>query len=142
MAGESASPPRERIAFLADGAGDRKGSFAHTAPVPRMDWVDSSATGLVAGIVESSEGKPADGAMVVLKKGVFSRPVRIETDGNGWFGSANLKSGKYKLWAEKSARKSAVSTIEIKPREVNRSVVRLLATLYRCDVEARANLPC
>lgn len=125
VTGASPSAPRERVAFLADGADERKGAFAQPAPVPRLDWIDAPKTGFVAGVVRGGDGQPSDGAVVKIKRGFFSGARRIETDGNGWFGFVNLKPGKYKAWAEHAGRKSASVAVQAKSGEVTSTTLQL-----------------
>ncbi len=114
-----------RVAFLADGAAQAKGAFAQPASVPRMDWMENPRTALLAGRVEDSNKRPVDGALIFLKGGFFSRARRLESDGNGWFGSASLKPGKYKMRAEHGGRKSVAQKIEVRPGQPSRLQIQL-----------------
>jgi len=119
--------PASRVAFLADGAGQSKGAFAQPASVPRMDWMDNPKTAFFAGRVEDANRRPVDGAVILVKGGFFSRARRVESDGNGWFGLANLKPGKYKMWAEHASRKSAALKVELKLHQGAGATIRLPA---------------
>ncbi len=116
--GAAPSAPRERVAFLADGAADRKGAFAEPAPVPRMPWIDSPRTGWIAGTVKSDA--PLESVRVVVKKGFFSRARRMEVDGNGWFGFTNLKPGRYKVWVETGKTRAQQVTLQVDAGRVAR----------------------
>ena len=118
--GAPAPAARDRVAFLAVGAGERKGAFAVPSPVPPMDWIVAPKTGFAAGIAKNADGAPDDGVTIVLKRGFFSRARRIEADGNGWFGFTNVKPGKYKVWSERAGKKSAPQRIEVTAGKVAR----------------------
>jgi uncharacterized lipoprotein YddW (UPF0748 family) len=97
--GASAKPAgASRVAFLAEGVPPVPGAFARPAPVPRMEWIERPARGLLAGSVTDAAGKPADGVRIrVRQRGLFSRTLRTVTDGNGFFGLVNLKPGRYRV---------------------------------------------
>lgn len=83
----------DRLAFLADGAGGAAGPFARPAPVPPMPWIDRPDRGSIAGILPG-----LDGAVVKIKRRrfwPFGGTTRVRTDGNGYFGLAQLKPGRY-----------------------------------------------
>ena len=92
-----------------------------------MAWIDNRTTVTFSARVEDSKNRPVDGAIVFIKGGFFSRAIRLEADGNGWCGTANLKPGKYKTWAEHGGRKTQPLRLEVKPREGSGATFRFEA---------------
>lgn len=101
------------LTYLVAGAGQHFGAFERHAPVPRMPWIERPAHGWIAGIVSPAAGGNADGVEVKVQRsgfGVFRRTRTVRTDGNGYFGAANLGPGKYRVWiAEASSRERIVA---------------------------------
>ena len=90
----------DRLAFLVDGADGLPGAFAHTAPVPGMPWIDHPKRGWLAGTLDAGALSDKDGAVVkVTRKRFwpFRRTTRVRTDGNGYFGLAHVKPGRYEV---------------------------------------------
>jgi len=123
----AAAQPRARGAFLAEGAGPAKGAFPSAVKVPQMNWTRDGQRVVMVGRVEDANKQPVDGAIIILKGGFFSRAQRMESDGNGWFGSASIKPGKYRIWAEHAGRKSGVLRIQLRLREGSTTVLQLPA---------------
>lgn len=91
-------PASERLAFLADGADGLPGAFPHPAPVPPMPWIERPEHGWLAGTVAGTTRAPSDGIVVrITRKRLwpFGNTSRVRTDGNGFFGLAKVKPGRY-----------------------------------------------
>lgn len=109
-AGVAATPsPSQQVAFLAEGLPDSAasggavpGGFERPALVPRMDWMERPTSGGVAGIVRAPDGRAWDGGSVRLKRegSWFARSRKVRTDGNGFFGFAQVAPGRYRVWIE------------------------------------------
>lgn len=92
-----------RLAFLAEGADGAPGPFAAPAPVPAMPWIDAPVEGMLAGTLTGPR-EAVDGRVIAFKRtGGFSwfrRPTKLPADGNGFFGTARLRPGRYKVWVD------------------------------------------
>ena len=98
------APAADRFDYLSQGA---DAPFERPAPVPPMPWIDNAATGWIAGVVLGPDGKGIDGAVVEMRRNgwsPFRRTVRTMTDGNGWFGFAGVKPGRYDVRLGRGAR--------------------------------------
>jgi hypothetical protein len=101
----AAPATHDLLEYLVRGPGSAPGPFRNAVPIPIMDWVESPQKGSLAGIARGQDGKPADGATVVLRiagAGPFSEMQRSTSDGTGYFGFANLAPGPYEVWIEKA----------------------------------------
>ena len=90
-----------------------------------MPWVETPTRGSILGVLRSSEQARVDGANIRIKRAgwwPFRRSQTVISDGNGYFGSAQLKAGKYSLSTE---GKSSRSTAEVRAGQVTRSEVNL-----------------
>ena len=88
------------IPVLTDGAEGARPAFATPATVPSMPWIDRPERGWLAGSVRAATRGDNDGVTVrVTRKGFrpFSRATRLRTDGNGYFGLANVRPGRYEI---------------------------------------------
>jgi uncharacterized lipoprotein YddW (UPF0748 family) len=93
----SAPPAADRFDFLSQG---ENAPFVQTAPVPPMPWIDRPAAGWIAGTATGPDGKGIDGARVEMQRAgwwPFRRTLRTLTDGNGWFGFADVAPGRYQV---------------------------------------------
>ncbi len=93
----------DRLAFLADGLGGAPGPFARRARVPAMPWIERPERGSIAGMVSTPAPGGADGVAVKARRTgfpLFRRTMRVETDGNGYFGFTKLKPGRYRVWLD------------------------------------------
>jgi len=92
-----APPAADRFDFLSQGG---NAPFAQPAPVPPMPWIDSPATGWIAGTAVGQDGTGIDAARIELRRAgwwPFRRTFRTVTDGNGWFGYAGVAPGRYQI---------------------------------------------
>jgi uncharacterized lipoprotein YddW (UPF0748 family) len=90
----------DRLVFLVDGAGGARGPFGAPVRVPAMPWIERPQRGWLAGTMRPAAPGGHDGVVVkVRRKGLwlFSRETRVRTDGNGYFGLANMKPGRYEV---------------------------------------------
>jgi uncharacterized lipoprotein YddW (UPF0748 family) len=93
----------ERLAFLVDGAGGAPPPFTTPSTPPTMPWIDRPVRGWIGGIVRSVTPGDNDGALVKVKQKrfwPFSRTTHVRTDGNGYYGLANVKPGRYEISIE------------------------------------------
>lgn len=93
----------DRLAFLAEGTPEGPGAFRHPAPVPAMPWIERPNRGWLAGAVASSTRGGNDGVEVTIVRRrywPFGNTTRVRTDGNGYFGVARLKPGRYEVSIE------------------------------------------
>lgn len=93
----------ERLAFLAAGIDGRPGPFAQPAPVPAMPWIDRPDRGWIAGTVAARGPGDNDGVEVKITRRrywPFGNTTRVQTDGNGYFGQAKVKPGRYEVSIE------------------------------------------
>ena len=89
---------RDRLAFLADGADGLPGAFPRPAGVPPMPWMERPEHGWLAGMVGGSEREAIDGVTVTITRRrfwPFGNTTYVRTDGNGFFGLAKVKPGRY-----------------------------------------------
>lgn len=97
----------DRLAFLADEAAGARGAFAATADVPEMAWIARPGRGWLAGTVRAGAPGGNDGLVVAVTRKrwwPFSATTRVRTDGNGYFGLAKVKPGRYRVSVAGSAR--------------------------------------
>jgi hypothetical protein len=62
-----------------------------------MPWIEKPARGWIAGTVMTPQGG-ADSVEVTIRRKrwwPFGNVTRVRTDGNGYFGLANVKPGRY-----------------------------------------------
>jgi uncharacterized lipoprotein YddW (UPF0748 family) len=93
----------ERMAFLADGAAGAPGAFSRPAAVPAMPWIEQPDRGWIAGTVAAATAGGHDGVEVSITRRrfwPFGNTARVRTDGNGYFGLAKLKPGRYEVSIE------------------------------------------
>ena len=87
-----------------------------------MDWIEYPQTGSLAGVVRGPNGKPVDGAAVVLRVagwGPFRVVQRTTSDGTGYFGFANLAPGPYEVRLEKGSPNRTI-TVDVQVAKVAR----------------------
>jgi len=93
-------PAAERLAFLADGADGVPGAFPRPVPVPAMPWIERPAHGWLAGTVAGTPRASSDGIVVRITRKrfwPFGNTSHVRTDGNGFFGLAKVKPGRYAI---------------------------------------------
>ena len=87
-------PPLERTGFLTANAGP----FAAAAPIPSLKWIETPTRGAILGTLKKADGTAIDGGSVHIRPAFwFASTRRVLTDGNGYFGLANLKPGSYRV---------------------------------------------
>ena len=68
-----------------------------------MPWIDAPVEGMLAGTLTGPR-EAIDGRVVAFKRaGGFSwfrRSTKLTADGNGFFGAARLRPGRYKVWVD------------------------------------------
>ncbi len=107
--------PAPRVLYLSAGTGSARGVFNQAASVPRPEQNLAHARGGVAGTVVSADGGVVDGARIRLRRTgwwPFRRSVRSNSDGNGYFGFANLNRGKYEVLVEGTSEKRTVLSVD------------------------------
>ncbi|HJR59300.1 MAG TPA: family 10 glycosylhydrolase [Vicinamibacterales bacterium] len=93
----------DRLAFLAEGAGGSPAAFARPAPIPPMPWISRPERGWIAGTITAAMPEQADGIAVKIVRRrfwPFGNTRRTVADGNGYFGLANVKPGRYEISIE------------------------------------------
>ncbi len=91
------NPQTETLAFLGTEANT---PFATAASVPRPVWLEQPLLGWVAGTIHARSGEPADNARVEVRRAgwwPFRHKDTTLADGNGFFGLAGLKPGRYEV---------------------------------------------
>ena len=112
----------DRLAFLSEGTAGATAPFTHPAPVPRMAWIDTPERGWIAGTLDGRTPADVDGATVTVRRKrfwPFSNTTRLRTDGNGYFGVANVKPGRYEVEVERN-QESRKTTIQVEAGKVAR----------------------
>jgi len=75
-------------------------AFTAPAPAPKALWIEQPTTGYVFGRLTAPTPAAADGVTISIRRSGFN-PFRgskkVVTDGNGYFGLANLKPGSYDI---------------------------------------------
>lgn len=112
------------LAFLATGAGGLPGAFLRPAPIPSMPWIERPTRGWIAGMATSSAAAADDVAVKVKKTGfpLFRRTRTVRTDGNGYYGMADLEPGRYRVWLDGS--KDLRVTVRVEAGKVARADLR------------------
>jgi uncharacterized lipoprotein YddW (UPF0748 family) len=106
--------PAERVLFLTTGAPPEPPAFPQPAAPPEMEWIARPTRGWLAGTVCNAGGGAADGAAVTAKRvRWFSRRRRTLADGNGFFGFAQLRPGRYHVRLEIRPKDSAEIQLQI-----------------------------
>jgi protocatechuate 3,4-dioxygenase beta subunit len=70
------------------------------APVPAMPRIDRPVAGWIAGTAVGPDGKGIDGARIEMRRAgwwPFRHTLHTVTDGNGWFGFADVAPGRYQV---------------------------------------------
>jgi uncharacterized lipoprotein YddW (UPF0748 family) len=99
-------PPLERTSFLGTGP------FAAATSIPPLKWIDSPTRGSILGTLKKSGGIAIDGGTVRIRRtSWFASTQRVVTDGNGYFGAANLKPGSYRVQFGEHGRPVKVSVV-------------------------------
>lgn len=96
-----------------------KAPFAKPAALPKATWIEQPTLGMLAGTIRDKSGA-MDGAKLEVRKAggwPWRHVDRVLADGNGFFGMANLKPGKYEV-AFKTAAARTKSVAEVVPGKV------------------------
>lgn len=91
--------------------------FASAASTPQMKWKSEPARGLLFGRITYPNGEPVDGAKVFLASPLACPncdPKPVQTDGNGYYGWAELLTVIYSLSVQVDG-KTVKSGIQIRP---------------------------
>jgi uncharacterized lipoprotein YddW (UPF0748 family) len=118
QASTSARPAKQdatpRGLFLTRGEPPEAPALSEPAALPRVDWIEQPTRGWLAGVAKEASGTAIDGANVGLKqRGWFRRKRCTIADGNGFFGFADLKPGRYRVWTEAGAKRGPQQEIEV-----------------------------
>jgi uncharacterized lipoprotein YddW (UPF0748 family) len=92
--------PPDPFDFLRQGTAGSPGLFTTSAEVPHMPWVDFPTYGSVLGQLHASDSALVDGAVIQIRRSgwfPFRGSKKVVADGNGYFGFAALKPGRYQL---------------------------------------------
>jgi uncharacterized lipoprotein YddW (UPF0748 family) len=90
----------DRLAFLVDGAAGARGPFTDPSSAPAMPWIERPERGWLGGVVRGTASGDHDGVVVKVKRRrfwPFARETRVRADGNGYYGLANVKAGRYEV---------------------------------------------
>lgn len=120
---DAAGVAGERLAYLVRGTLPGQGAFTAPTPGPLMTWLERPVAGWLAGRVLASGGTPVDGARITLRRAgwwPFHRTERLDTDGNGYFGFAELEPGRYRVRLEKDSAGAQEVAVEVIPGRVAR----------------------
>ena len=88
----------DRLAFLSQGSGDAAPAFARPAAIPVMPWLAAPERGWIAGTITGKTPGASDGAIVKITRRrfwPFGNTARVTADGNGYYGIATLRPGRY-----------------------------------------------
>ena len=91
--------------------------FASAASTPQMKWKSEPARGLLFGRITYPNGEPVDGAKVFLASPLACPncdPKPVQTDGNGYYGWAELLTVIYSLSVQVDG-KTVKSGIQLRP---------------------------
>jgi hypothetical protein len=113
----------DRLAFLADGAGGVPGAFARAAAIPAMPWIERPDRGWLAGTLGSATQPDTDTVVVKVRRKKlwpFGGTARVQTDGNGYFGLANVKPGRYDVSVDRHGRRPATVEVRVEAGKVAR----------------------
>jgi uncharacterized lipoprotein YddW (UPF0748 family) len=98
----------DRLAFLAEGTQGTAGAFTRPAPIPGMPWIERPDRGWLAGTVgaiTTGENDSVEVRIVRRRYWPFGNTTRVRTDGNGYFGVARLKPGRYEVSIKSGERR-------------------------------------
>ncbi len=104
-----------RVLYLSAGTGSARAVFNQPASLPGSEQNLALARGGVAGTVVGADRSFIDGARIRLRRTgwwPFRRSVRTNSDGNGYFGFANLNPGKYEVLVEGVTPKRSVLDVD------------------------------
>lgn len=112
-----------RLNFLVEGADGAPGVFAQPAPVPPMPWIDRPEHGWIAGTISGSTPDDVDGVSIKVRRKrlwPFGGSTRVRTDGNGYFGLAKVKPGRYELTVRTRGGRSHKRVVDVAAGKVGR----------------------
>jgi hypothetical protein len=109
------SPPAsDRLDFLVAGLAGTPGAFGRPAPVPPMPWIEHPSRGFVAGTVVNASGMPLEGVRLrLVRRRLFGGSTHLVSDANGWFGTGNLKPGRYRIEIEGATDRQDRGRVEL-----------------------------
>jgi uncharacterized lipoprotein YddW (UPF0748 family) len=93
--------------------------FVKPATLPKATWIEQPTLGMLAGTIRDNSGA-IDGAKLEVRKAgwwPWRHTDKVVADGNGFFGMANLKPGKYEV-AFKTGAARTKSVAEVVPGKV------------------------
>ena len=114
----------DRLAFLANGIDGRPAAFARPATVPPMPWIDQPEHGWIAGVVNAAPGGSSDDVAVrVTRKRFwpFGNHRVVRTDGNGFFGLAKVKPGRYTISTRSADGRRREHVVAVEAGKVTRA---------------------
>jgi uncharacterized lipoprotein YddW (UPF0748 family) len=115
-------PPGDRLSFLAFGTPDTPGAFPAPASLPRLPWIEAPDHGFVAGIVSAATREEADDVEVEIRRtGLFRKTRRVRTDANGFFGTAGLAPGIYRVRLAGTRNPGGTALVAVTPGRVARA---------------------
>lgn len=89
-----------------------------------MPWIERPERGWLAGTVAASAASDNDDVVVkVTRKRFwpFGRTTRIRTDGNGYFGLANVKPERYEVSVDARGKRAANVLVRVEAGKVTRA---------------------
>lgn len=113
----------DRLAYLSEGTDGVPGAFARPAPIPSMPWIERPDRGWLAGIVTAAAGANHGSVVKVTRKQFwpFGRTTRVGTDGNGYFGLAKVKPGRYSVSIDGRPDRAASVEVRVEAGKVTRA---------------------
>lgn len=96
----------DRLAFLSEGIDGGPAVFGRPAPVPVMPWIEAPEHGWLAGMLRGNAGQAHDDVPVRITRRrfwPFGNTTVVRTDGNGFYGLAKMKPGRYTIAAPDGA---------------------------------------
>lgn len=117
----AADKDRERLSFLVAGTDSEPAVFRAPAHIPKMGWIEQPEYGYLSGFVRDAASAAVDGAAVECKRnGWWGKSKRTIADGNGFFGFANVRAGKYRVSVKTRKGQKASVDIEVAAGKVAR----------------------
>lgn len=109
-----AAPAPDRLDFLASGNGGAPGAFTSPVPVPVMPWIEQPRRGFLAGRVMTASGGSVEGATVrITRRRLFGGTRRVMSDACGWFGTGDLKPGRYRVQVEDGRGRTVGQAVDV-----------------------------
>lgn len=95
----------------------------HAAAVPAMPWIEHPERGWIAGTLAAGAGSDNDDVVVKVKRKrfwPFGRTTRVRTDGDGYFGLANVKPGRHEVSVDARGKRAAKVEVRAEAGKVTR----------------------